>query len=65
MTVDMSVAQSVAFLVISILLVIILIRILAMVHHQTRRVRELETRMKAMENMEVETKQPNTEENDG
>jgi membrane protein implicated in regulation of membrane protease activity len=51
MTVDLSVAQSITFIIISILLVIILIKMLQMVHHQTKKVKELEMRMKAMEGL--------------
>ncbi len=45
-------AQSMAFIIVGILLVIILTRILVIVHKQTRKVQELEHRMKAMEKIE-------------
>lgn len=52
MTLD--VAQSAALLIMATLAIAILLRILSVVHNQTSKVKELEMRMKAMENMEVE-----------
>lgn len=52
MTLD--VAQSAALLIIATLAIVILLRILAVVHSQTGKFRELEMRMKAMEKMEVD-----------
>lgn len=61
MNIDLSTTQSIMFIFISILLVIVLMKVLAMVHHQTRRVKDLEMRMKAMENMDAEEEQSTTE----
>jgi hypothetical protein len=47
-------AQYVALLIISLLAIVILLRILFIVHHQTRHVKELEMRMKAIEKQAVE-----------
>lgn len=47
-------AQSIALLIISALAVVILLRILIIVHHSARRVKELEMRMKAMEKLDAE-----------
>jgi|GEM_PF-1138144 len=52
MTLD--VAQSVTLLIIAALAIVILLRILAVVHNQTGRVKELEMRMKAMEKMDAQ-----------
>lgn len=46
-------AQSIALLVIAALAVVILLRILMIVHHSARRVKELEMRMKAMEKLDA------------
>ncbi len=48
-------AESIVLLFIALLSIIILLRILVVVHHQTNKVKELEMRLKAMDNMEVET----------
>ena len=45
-------AQSMAFIIVGILLVIVLLRVLVAVHHQAKKVKELETRMKAVEKLE-------------
>lgn len=50
----LDVVQSMALLIIALLAIIILLRILVVVHGQTRRVKELEMRMKAMEKMDVD-----------
>ena len=50
----LDVVQSIAMLVIGLLAIVILLRILVIVHRQNWRVKELETRMKAMETMEVD-----------
>lgn len=49
----LDVVQSIAMLVIGLLAIVILLRILVIVHKQSWHVKELETRMKAMETMEV------------
>ena len=51
MTLD--VAQSMALLIISLLAIVILLKILAIVHRQTGKVKELEMRMKAMEQLDA------------
>lgn len=45
-------AQSMAFIIVGILLVIVLLRVLFAVHHQAKKVKDLEMRMKAVEKME-------------
>lgn len=50
----LSVAQSMAVLVLGIIAVIILLWVLVIVHKQTGRVRELEMRMKAMNELTAE-----------
>ena len=52
MTLD--IAQSITLLVIAILAIIILLKILVIVHKQAAHVKELEMRMKAMEQVKVE-----------
>lgn len=47
-------AKSIALLVIASLAIVILLRILIIVHRQSGKVRELETRMKAFENMNAD-----------
>lgn len=47
------IAQSMAMLVMGVLAIIILLRILMIVHSQTKQVNELELRMKAMEKTET------------
>lgn len=42
-------AQSMAFIIVGILLVIVLLRVLFAVHHQAKKMRDLENRMKAVE----------------
>lgn len=59
MTLD--VAQSAALLIIATLAIVILLKILAVVHSQNGKFKELEMRMKAMEKMEVD---PNDTTND-
>ena len=44
-----SVAQSMAFIIMGVLMIIILLKILMIVHRQNKHVNELELRMKAME----------------
>lgn len=51
MTLD--IVQSMALLIISLLAIVILLKILAIVHHQTGKVKELEMRMKAMEQLDA------------
>jgi len=46
-------AQSMALLIISLVGALVLLGILVIVHKQTGKMKELEMRMKAMENMEV------------
>jgi hypothetical protein len=50
----MAEAQSIALLVIAALAIVILLRILVVVHHQTRKVKELEMRMRAMEKLDAD-----------
>lgn len=50
----LSVAQSMAVLVLGIIAVIILLWVLVIVHKQTGRVKELEMRMKAMNELTAE-----------
>ena len=45
-------AQSMAFIMVGILLVIVLLRVLFAVHHQAKKMKDLEIRMKAVEKME-------------
>lgn len=59
MTAEM--AQYVALLIISLLAIVILLRILFIVHRQTRHVKELEMRMKAIEKQAVEPEQADTQ----
>jgi len=49
------IAQSMAMLVMGVLAIIILLRILMIVHSQTKQVNELELRMKAMEKTETKS----------
>lgn len=49
------IAQSMAFIIIGILMIIILLKILFIVHGQNRHVKDLELRMKAMENADEAT----------
>lgn len=49
------IAQSMAFIVIGILMIIILLKILFIVHGQNRHVKDLELRMKAMEKADEAT----------
>lgn len=46
-------AQSLAFIIFGLILVVILLKVLAMVHAQAKKVKELETRMDAVEEMEA------------
>lgn len=46
--------QSMMFIVLGVVAVAILLRILVIVHKQTRRFKELENRMKAMEHIDAE-----------
>lgn len=46
--------ESMTLIIIALFSIIILLRILMVVHGQTGKVKELEMRMKAMENMEAE-----------
>ena len=50
----LGVAQSMAIIVLGILAVIVLLYVLALVHKQANRVKELETRMRAMDKLQVE-----------
>jgi len=52
----LDVAQSMALLIISLVAALVLLGILVIVHRQTAQMKELEMRMKAMENMEVADK---------
>ena len=45
-------AQSMAFIIVGILLVVVLLRVLMAVHRQAKKVNDLEVRMKAVEKME-------------
>lgn len=54
-------AQSMAFIIVGILLVILLLRVLIAVHHQAKKVKDLEIRMKAVEKMEEFEVQKETE----
>lgn len=49
----LDVAQSMALLILSLVAALVLLGILVIVHKQTARMKELEMRMKAMENMDV------------
>ena len=49
------IAQSMAFIIIGILMIIILLKILFIVHGQNRHVKDLELRMKAMEKADEAT----------
>lgn len=53
-------AQSMALLILSLVAALVLLGILIVVHKQTARMKDLEMRMKAMENMEV-TEEDKTE----
>ncbi len=46
-------AQSMALLIISLVATLVLLGILIIVHRQTAKMKELDLRMKAMENMEM------------
>ncbi len=45
-------AQSMTLIIVGILLVIVLLRVLVAVHHQSKKVKDLEIRMKAVEKLE-------------
>lgn len=57
----LDVAQSITLLIIGLLTIAILLKILFMVHGQSSKVKELEKRMKAFENIETQEAAKSTE----
>lgn len=53
----LDVAQSMALLILSLVASLVLLGILGIVHQQTAKMKDLELRMKAMENIEVTDEQ--------
>jgi hypothetical protein len=54
---NLSMGQGLTVILFGIIAVVVLLKVLLMVHHQSKRVKELELRMNAMENVETQTAQ--------